>query len=499
MTILYRWSTLTLIIPLLASCAVCPDYKRPPVEVTAKFKEAHNKMVISARGNKQWKIAEPKDQQNRGEWWRVFNDGMLNKLESRLNASNQTIATAAANYRQACDLVDEARASFFPTLNGSVALTRQKGSGSTSFVSTSSTGTTSTGIASSSTTTAGSRIYSSHSWNLNASWEPDIWGLVRRTVEASRAGAEASAALLGATALSAQGSLAQFYFELRAVDSDQKFLNDTVTAYKKILQLTRNQYKSGVASRADIVQAQSQLESAQALAINNGINRAVYEHAIAVLIGVPPAELSIPFKPLKRPPPPIPLVVPSALLERRPDIAQAERLMAQASAQIGVAVAAYFPTLPLTASVTSSARNAGLSQLFQFPSVGWAYGPQLAQLIYDGGLRAATVAAARAGYDSTIASYRQVVLTAFQDVEDNLATLRILNQQAVVQNQAAASARKALQLTINQYRAGTVIYSTVLTAQISAFTAEKSALDVTGLRMTASVGLIKALGGGWDG
>ena len=481
---------------LPTSCAVGPDYVRPPVATPSKFKEAKDKKIIDAAKKQHWKIAEPKDHFSRGEWWRIFNDKKLNALETQLNNSNQTVLTAAANYRQAKALVDEARASFFPTLSGSLSLSRQKGSGSSSFISNSSTGTTSTGVAT--TGSAGSQVFSSHSWLLDATWEPDIWGLVRRTVEASQAGADASGALLDATRLSAQGSLAQFYFELRALDSDQKFLDSTVISYKKALQLTRHQYKSGVASRADIVQAQSQLESAQALAINNGVNRAIYEHAIAVLIGVPPSDFSIPFSPLASQPPPIPISIPSALLERRPDIAQAERLMAQANAQIGVAIAAYFPTLSLTASANSNARDAGLSQLFQFPVVGWAYGPQLTQLIYDGGLRSATIAAARAGYDSTVASYRQVVLTAFQNVEDSLATLRILNDQAIVQNQAAASAKEALQLVINQYKAGTVAYSSVITAQITAFSAEKSALDVTGLRMTAAVGLIKALGGGWD-
>jgi NodT family efflux transporter outer membrane factor (OMF) lipoprotein len=479
-----------------ASCAVGPDYVRPVIPVPEKFKEAKNKKIFDAKQNKQWKIAEPKDCEHRGEWWRIFHDKELNKLEARLNASNQTVMTAAANYRQARALVDEARASFFPTVTGSLSMTHQKGSGSSSFVSTSSTGSTTTGIATSGTT--GSIVSSSHSWLLDASWEPDIWGLVRRQVEASFTGAQASAALLGATQLSAQGSLAQYYFQLRALDSDQKFLNDTVKSYKKALQITRNQYKSGTAARSDIVQAQSQFESAQALAINNGINRAIYEHAIAVLIGEAPANLSIPFKTLKQVPPPIPVTVPSILLERRPDIAQAERLMAQANAQIGVAKAAYYPTIALTASANSSARNAGLAQLFQFPTIGWAYGPQLTQLIFDGGLRNATVAAAYAGYDSTVASYRQVVLTAFQDVEDNLSTLRILNEQAVKQNQAAASARFALKLVLNQYQAGIVVYSSVITAQITAFAAEKSAIDVTGLRMTAAVGLIKALGGSWE-
>ena len=472
---------------LLSSCAVGPDYVRPPVKTPAKFKEAKNR---------HWKVVHPNDACERGEWWRIFHDEKLNSLEEQLNDSNQNIVAAAANFRQASALVDEARASYFPTLSGSLSIQRQKGGGSSSFVSTSSTGTTSTGSAV--TGSAGLHVFSSHSWILDSTWEPDIWGLVRRQVEASAASAQSSAALLAVTRLSAEGSLAQYYFELRSLDADQKFLNATVKSYKEALQLTRNQYNSGVASRADIVQAQSQLESAQALMINNGINRAIYEHAIAVLIGEPPANFSMPFMPLTQTPPSIPLMLPSQLLERRPDVAQAERLMAQTNAQIGVAKAAYFPTLALNASASVSATNAGFSQLFQVPNVAWAYGPQLTQLIFDGGLRDATVAAARAGYDSAVASYRQVVLAAFQDVEDNLASLRILGEQAVVQNKAAASAKLALKLVINQYKSGTVAYSSVITAQINAFAAEKSAIDVTGLRMTSAVGLIKALGGGWE-
>lgn len=322
-------------------------------------------------------------------------------------------------------------------------------------------------------------------------------GLVRRTVEASEMGAEASGDLLAYTRLSAQGSLAQYYFEMRALDTDQEMLNNTVVAYKKTLQLTKNQYASGVASRADIVQAQSQLEAAQASAINNGINRAIYEHAIAVLVGIPPANFSLRSRPLTNIPPPVPIGVPSDLLERRPDIAQAERTMAQANAQIGVAVAAYYPALTLTAS--GSFFGKGLSHWISMPQLGWAYGPQLTQIIYDGGLRAATVRAAEAGYCSTLSSYRQTVLTAFQNVEDNLATLRILNKEAIVQNQAMVSAKLALKLVINQYKSGTVPYSSVITAQIAAFTAEKNAADITGLRMNATVGLILALGGGWNG
>jgi NodT family efflux transporter outer membrane factor (OMF) lipoprotein len=479
----------------VSACHVGPDYVRPPVSVPLKFKEAP----------KNWKIAKPQICDSRA-WWKIFHDPELNKLEDNLVISNQTIFAAEAQYRQACALVDEARASYFPTVVGSLSLVRQKqgssGSGSSSAGSstTSTTSSTTSGISTGGISVGGSGgsngPFTSHSLLLNASWEPDIWGGVSRSVEASIAGAQASGELLAATRLSAEASLAQFYFELRALDKDQALLNDTVVAYKKSLQLTKNRYAAGVAGRADVAQAQSQLETAQAQAINNGILRSQYEHAIAVLIGRPPADFSIAFKPLKSSVPAIPLQVPSMLLERRPDIANAERLMAQANAQIGVAISAYFPTLTLSA--TGSMQHQGWAHWFSIPAMGWALGAQVAQTIYDGGLACATTAAARANYDASVATYRQAVFTAFQDVEDNLVALRVLKSEMVVQDQAVASARLALKIMLNEYKAGTVPYSNVIIAQTAAYTAEKSAADVRGLEMTAAIGLVKALGGGWD-
>ncbi len=474
----------------LTSCAVGPNYVRPSVNVPHQFKEAKGKHVMGRVAFKHWKRAEPRDDFNRGEWWKIFHDAKLNALESQLNRSNQTIANAYQNYRQARAIVDEARAAFLPTLAGSVNFTRQNQNSGSSFASGSNflvTGgsTSSSGIS--------SRITDNYTWLLNASWEPDIWGSVRRTVEAASAAAQASAALYASTRLSAQASLAQYYFELRGLDTDQALLNRTVKDYKQVLKLTEHQYASGVASRADIVQAQSLLETAEATAINNGVLRSQYEHAIAVLIGLPPAEFSMGPYPLRATPPPIPLEVPSELLERRPDIAQAERLVAQANAQIGVAEAAYFPALTLSGTASTIAKK-----LFAVPFLNWSLSAQLAETLFDGGLRDATIKAAWAGYCANVASYRQIVLAAFQDVEDNLAASRILAHQAVVQNQAAASAREALKLVINQYKSGTVAYSSVLTAQINAYAAQKTADDLTYLRMTTAVALIKALGGGWD-
>jgi NodT family efflux transporter outer membrane factor (OMF) lipoprotein len=455
----------------LSACAVGPNYSRPSVVTPSKYKEA----VV----HKGWKLAQPQDQFSRGEWWKIFNDPRLNALEDQLNSANQNIKVAEAQYEQAKALVDAARASYFPTLTGSAAITRQKQ------VSTSSL--------SASSVSRGANT--NHSLLLNAAWAPDIWGSVRRSVESSKAGADASAAALAGARLLAQASLAQFYFELRTLDKDQQLHDNTVVAYQKSLKLTENRYTAGVAGLSDVVQARTQLESARSLALNNKILRAQYEHAIAVLIGQPPAMLTLTSMPSTAVPPIIPLQVPSTLLERRPDVGQAERTMAQNNALIGVAVSAYFPVLTLSgaAGITSS----GLGPWFSLPLLSWSVGPQLAATLFDGGLRSANIRAARATYEASVASYRQTVLAAFQNVEDNLVALRILKEQAEVQNRAAADARLALKLTLNQYKAGTVAYSNVITAQITAYAAEKSAIDIAGLRMTAAVGLIQALGGGW--
>lgn len=473
---------------LLSACAVGPNYVKPTAPVPQKYKEA----------NRDWTIAKPCDTFARGEWWRIFHDQELNNLESQVNISNQTIVAAEANYRQAQALVDQARANYFPTVAVAASITRQKSGGGNGGIVTSNnvSSSTSNGSNSFSVGGGGSGITTRHSLLLNATWEPDIWGTVRRTVEANTAGAQSSEALLAATRLSAQASLAQYYFELRGLDLDQKLLNDTVLSNQRILTFTKNQYKSGIVSSADVLQAQSQLETAKANAINNGINRAKYEHAIAILIGQPPGDFKIAYKARIISPPKIPIDIPSRLLERRPDIAQNERLVAQANAQIGVAISAYFPALTLSGS--ASYQNTGFARWFSYPGMVWSVGPQLAETIFDGGLRSANVAIARANYDSTVATYRQTVLAAFQDVEDNLVSVRLLKNQSIMQNKAAQDARNALRIMVNQYKAGTVAYSSVLTAQINAYTAEKAAADAMYLRMTSAVGLVKALGGGWE-
>jgi NodT family efflux transporter outer membrane factor (OMF) lipoprotein len=467
---------------LLNACAVGPNYKRPPVVAPIKFKEAP----------KGWKLAHPSDDFNRGKWWLIFHDSELNALEEKLNIDNQNIAMAAAQFRQAIAIVDQARAGFFPTLTLSPSVTRQRqvssSSGAAISVPNDATGVTSFG--------RGSNVATFHTLLLNGTWEPDIWGSIRRTVEADMAGAQASAAQLALARLSAQASLAQFYFELRGVDRDLQLLNDTVANYRNALQLTRNRYASGVVGRVDVAQAQSQLEVAEAQALNLKITRAQYEHAIAVLIGKPASTFSLYSKRYSVTPPVVPLVIPSSLLERRPDVAQAERFMAQANAEIGVAIAAYLPNLGLSGSASSV--HTGLEHWFSIPSTAWELTGQLSQILFDGGYRSATIKAASANYKATVASYRQVVLTAFQDVEDNLVAVRILKSQEEVLHKAANDARLAEKLITNQYKAGTVAYTDVITAQTNAFTAEKNAIDARYLRMTSTVGLIKAIGGGWN-
>ncbi|MBR7962901.1 efflux transporter outer membrane subunit [Burkholderia vietnamiensis] len=455
---------------LLAGCAVGPDYHRPDTSIPAAFKEA-------PAG---WKVAQPADRADRGPWWTVYNDPQLDALIGKLNASNQTIAQSAAAYRQARALVTEARAAYFPTVGVTASGSRSR------------TGRTST----SSNFGGSSSISNSYSVGLDASWEPDLWGKVSRSVSAQRAGEAAAAADLANARLSQQALLAQTYFQLRTSDALQKLLDDTVKSYGESLKLTQNQYAQGVAARADVIQAQTQLQSAQAAAIDNGVARAQYEHAIATLIGEPASTFSLPPNPLTAEPPITPVDVPSALLERRPDIAAAERRAAAANEQIGVAIAAFFPTLTLSAS--GGFQSSVWSQLFTLPARFWTVGPQLAATLFDAGLRAAQTDAARATYDQDVAAYRLAVLTAFQDVEDNLASQRILAQEIDVQRQAVDSAEHSLAIVTNQYKAGTVAYLNVLAAQTTAFTAQQKLATIAGQRMVSSVGLVKALGGGWN-
>ncbi|CAB3778871.1 efflux transporter outer membrane subunit [Pararobbsia alpina] len=464
-----------MLIGLFGGCAVGPDYSRPAVAIPAAYKEA-------APG---WKVAEPSDRTDRGEWWTVFGDASLNQLETKVNVSNQTIATFEAAYRQARALVSQARSAYFPIV-GISAVGSRSGSGGSALLN--------SGGAVSSVNTGG--ISSHYTLQGDASWEPDIWGRVRREVASEKAGQQAAEADLANARLSAQATLAQDYFQLRALDATQKLLDNTVVAYQKSLELTQNRYRQGVAARSDVLQAQTQLQSAQASAVNNGIARAQFEHAIAVLVGEPPSTFSIPVMPLAEQPPPLPVQLPTVLLERRPDVAAAERRAAAANEQIGVAIAAYFPTVSLSA--TGGYQSSLLSDLLTTPARFWTVGPQFAATLFDAGLRGAQTDAARAIYDQQVATYRQTVLSAFQEVEDNLVSLRVLENEIGIQEQAVQSAQQALEIVINQYKAGTTTYLTVITSQTAAYTAEQTLTNIAGQRMVSAVGLVKALGGGWD-
>ena len=450
---------------LACACTVGPDYRRPDADVPTAFKE------LPPDG---WKPGQPQELSDRGAWWSIYEDPVLDNLERQIDISNQTLKISEAAYRQSVAVLSAARATFFPDLSLGAAATRAR-----------------------TITSLGSPVtQNDFSIGPSASWEPDLWGRVRRTVESDAANAQASAADLASARLSAQSQLAQNYFELRIADELKRLLDATVAAYQRTLDITRNRYSVGVAAKSDVVTAQTQLENTVAAEINVEAQRAPLEHAIAVLIGKTPAEFSLAPAPLSGSVPAIPYGVPSTLLERRPDIAAAERQLAAANAQIGVAISAYFPTLTLSAS--AGYESSTLSKLLDASNRIWSVGPQLAVTLFDAGAHSAQVANARAAYDGTVANYRQSVLIGIQQVEDNLATLRVLAHQAEVQNRAVELARQAEQLTVNSYKAGVVDYTSVVQAQAIALSSEQSALTIRQSRLTASVSLIEALGGGWS-
>ncbi len=474
-----------------AGCAVGPDYVKPPAATPEAYKE-----------NADWKVAQPRDELPKGAWWEIYNDRQLNELVRQVDITNQNIATAEANFRQALALVRVARAAYFPTVIGGPSWSRFKRSenlgggarGTTSGGASGTSGTSGVGGGFGGSGTTGPTL-SDYLLSFDGTWEPDIWGKVRRSVESSKASAEASAATLEGVRLSAQALLAQSYFQLRALDEQKRLLDAIAQAFQTILDRTKNRYASGVASRNDIALAETQLKNTQAQAVDLGVQRAQLEHAIATLIGKPASVFSIPPAKVPLTIPAIPAGVPTELLERRPDIAAAERNMASANAQIGVALAAYYPNITLTATGGFEASTA--TQWFLWPSRFWSLGAAAAQTIFDGGLRSGQVAAARAAYDSTVAAYRQTVLTAFQEVEDNLAALRILEQEARVQDEAVKAARLSVTLSTNQYQAGTISTLDLLVVVTNARNNERTAVTILGNRLTASVLLIKALGGGW--
>jgi NodT family efflux transporter outer membrane factor (OMF) lipoprotein len=455
----------------LGACTVGPDYVRPSADAPAAFKEAEG-----------WKPAEPKDQIPRGNWWSVFGDSRLDELEAQVDISNQNIKVAEARVRQARALTQQARAAFFPTVDASASATRAGGRSSGS---------------GGGTTPSGGATSNFYNLALDANWEIDLWGRVRRNVESNEASTQASVADLEAAKLSAQAELAQDYLLLRVQDAQIDLLATTAAAYEKSLQLTKNQYAAGVVGRSDVVQAETQYKSTRAQVLDARILRAQLEHAIAILIGKPPAEFSIAATPIDYPFPDIPVGMPSELLERRPDIAAAERRVAAANAQIGVAQAAFFPSLTLSA--TGGFAASSFAHWLTLPARYWSLGPALlAQTVFDAGLRSAQKEQAVAVYDQTVATYRETVLTGFQEVEDNLVALRMLEEETGVQDEAVRAAREAVTIVNNQYRAGTVNYIAVVVIQAGALNNERTALGIRGRRLAASVALIKALGGGWN-
>ena len=464
----------SLLASLLASCATGPDYKRPAMAAPAAFKEAGD-----------WKVAEPQDEQARGKWWEVFGDAQLNALVDQVDINNQNLKIAEARYRQAQALASTARAGFFPSVGLSASDTRSRsGAGRSTVVG---------GLSSGSS----GGINTNYNVAANLSWELDLWGRIRRQTESNDSSAQASAADLAAARLSAQADLATSYFQLRVNDAQQQLLNDTVTAYTKSLELTRNRYNVGVAGRVDVAQAETQLKSAQAQALDLGVQRAQLEHSIALLLGRAPSEFSLTVGNWSATLPRLPLALPASLLERRPDIAAAERRASAANAQIGVAQAAYFPTLSFSAS--DGYASPSISKWLTAPNRFWSLGPSLAMTLLDFGKRSGAKDQALAAYDQSVATYRQTVLQGFQDVEDNLAALRILEAEAVVQDEAVRSARESTTLTLNQYKAGTVSYLNVVSVQTAQLSNERAAMSVQGRRLSAAVGLIRALGGGWEG
>src|SRR6202034_3191580 len=467
---------------ILSGCTVGPHYHRPDVTAPESYKELIPADYQNTAG---WKVAQPKDSALKGKWWEIFNDPELNSLEEQVNVSNQSIASAAAAFLVARTMVKEARSQYFPTVTVGAGITNQRnpievgGSGS--------------GTGAGSTTP---QVFTEYSLPFDATWTPDLFGRVRNTVRANANAAQASAADLENTRLMIQAEVAVDYFDVRGQDALKKLLDDTVVAYQESLRLTQALYETGIDSDESVAQAETQLESAQAQDTNLGILRAQYEHAVAMLVGQPASTFSIRTLPLNASPPAIPYGLPSQLLERRPDIAASERSMAQANALIGVAVAAYYPTVTLSAS--AGLENTSFTKWFTWPSRFWSVGPSISETLFDGGLRKATVQQYKANYLETIANYRQTVLAAFQQVEDNLASIRILSVEIAQQDTAVGSAERNLKIATDRYKLGIDPYLNVITAQTTLFSNQQTDVNLRIQQITASVQLVEAIGGGWD-
>lgn len=482
---------------LLWGCNPAPKYAKPPAQTPAAFKEGVPAEYKEGAG---WKIAQPGDDKLRGKWWEIYNDPVLNGLEERVAISNQTIIQAEANFRTARAAVVAARSSLFPVLTSSPAYTNSSisgtarsaivvgGSSSTSGAST----TTTTGQAGSS----GSTVVNNFSIPFDLSYTVDLWHRIRNTVAANVFTAQATQADVGTALLSTQAEVAQDYFEVRALDAQRQLLTDTLENYQQSLHLVQSLFNAGIDSDEDVAQAQTQVDTATAQLTDLGVSRATYEHAIAVLTGQPPSSFALAVAPFVPKPPAVPVALPSELLERRPDIAAAERRVAAANAEIGVARTAYYPDLTLNAS--GGFQTASFLEWFDWPSRFWSVGPTLAATLLDVGARRAANEQAQANYDATVASYRGTVLSAFQSVEDNLSTLRILSQEIGQQATAVGSSQRYLDLSMTRYKAGVDSYLNVITAQNTVLTNRETQLQIELRQMTASVGLVMALGGGWN-
>jgi NodT family efflux transporter outer membrane factor (OMF) lipoprotein len=467
---------------LVAGCTVGPNYKRPDAPVPPAYKENNGTEATVPPPNPPggtWKAAQPADTVLRGKWWELYGDPQLNSLEDKVAVSNQTLKATVEQYLAARDQVKVSRAAYYPTLSvGPTASRQQQSENRPTYV-------------------PGSPVtYGDFVASGQASWEPDLWGSVRRSVEAARSNAQASAADLANVELSIRAELATDYFEMRGLDTDQKLLDDTVVSYRKSYDLTVNRKKGGVATESDVSLAETQLQSTISQSIDVGVARAQYQHAIATLIGVPASSFSLPAQPLNLALPQLPTGVPSALLERRPDISIAERQAQAANAQIGVAIAAYYPNVTLTGG--GGFESQSITTWFQGPSGLWAIGGTAAELIFDGGRRHALTDQARHNYEQSADNYRQSVLNAFQEVEDNLAALRLYQQEAASQQAAVFSARRSTEISTNRYKGGVTTYLEVLTAQAAQLANERAQADLTTKQFASSVLLVRALGGGWD-
>lgn len=467
---------------LAAGCNVGPPYHKPATDAPPAYKEL---TPVDSTAAGVWKQATPSDAAIRDKWWEIYNDPELNSLEDKVDISNQNVAAAFANFLAARAMVKEAHSQYFPTVSVAPGLTVGRPSANAG-------SSTSSGFVASKTTSTEAE----YSLPFDATWTPDLFGRVRNTVRAAQYGAQSDAADLESLRLTAHAEVAVDYFELRGQDSLIQLFSDTVSAYKESLRLNTVLYNTGIQNQEAVAQAQTQLDTAEAQATNLGILRAQYEHAIATLTGQAASAFSIPVAPLKQTPPPIPVGVPSQLLERRPDIAQDERLVAQANALIGVQRAAYFPTLTITAQ--AGFQSSSITNLLAWPSRAWSVGPTISETIFDGGLRHATVQQYVAQYQESVATYRQTVLTAFQNVEDNLASLRILSEEIVQQDDAVKASQNYLDVATNRYKLGLDPYLDVITAQTTLFTNQQTAVDLREQAMNSNVQLIEALGGGWD-